>query len=74
MKYPDGRIYAGDFRTNMKHGHGKFTWGTGASFEGKFKNNVMEGEGVYKWESGAKRKGNWEDGNFKEWIGEAFSD
>ena len=44
--WPDGRVYEGEYKNNLKWGHGKFTWpdkeetGKSRIYEGKWEMNL----------------------------------
>ena len=48
-KYPNGDIYIGEKKNNLKEGFGLCFYSTGGSFIGQFKNGMKEGFGVEKY-------------------------
>jgi hypothetical protein len=34
FKWPDGRVYEGDYLNDKKHGNGKVSWPDGREYEG----------------------------------------
>lgn len=43
IKYPDGRIYQGEFLNDMKHGKGVYTWPNGKIYDGEWKEDMYHG-------------------------------
>ena len=41
------QVYEGNYACDKKHGHGRYTWPSGAHFCGLFENDLREGAGVY---------------------------
>jgi hypothetical protein len=72
--WPDGRVYEGEYKNNLKWGHGKFTWpdkeetGKSRIYEGKWEMNLQHGPGEYTNLHGLKRKGTWTMGQRECWI------
>lgn len=78
--YENGNIYDGEWRDDLKHGKGTYTWtGRGDAYEGQWKDNKRHGRGkltltdgsIYngEWkrnEKHGKGKFTWPDGNFHE--------
>jgi len=46
-KSKTGYWYEGEWKNNVKHGRGKFTYLDGKVYEGDFINNKKEGSGVF---------------------------
>jgi len=61
--------YAGEFRGDLKEGHGVETWGEWARYEGQFLRGSKHGHGVYIWPDGSQYAGSWQ-GNRMEGAGE----
>ena len=40
MCRPDGRKYNGEYKNNLKHGHGVWTWPDGVMLEGQWAENL----------------------------------
>jgi hypothetical protein len=50
LTYKDGRIYAGDWLNNKKHGIGLYKMNElGLTYEGNFKDGQMDGIGKLTW-------------------------
>ena len=50
--WPDGSMYAGEYKNGMKQGKGKFIWADQSSYKGEFKENDLHGLGEYIWADG----------------------
>ena len=48
FKWPDGRVYEGDYVEDKKQGMGTVTWPDGRAYEGMWKNGMQHGLGKYK--------------------------
>ena len=48
------QVYEGDYVCDKKHGHGRYSWPSGAYFCGYFKSDLREGPGVYVSPEGEK--------------------
>ena len=46
--------YEGEYSCDKKHGHGRYSWPSGAHFCGHFDNDRREGAGVYVSPEGEK--------------------
>ena len=44
-KLPENGTFEGFWKKGMKHGHGIFTWKSGATFEGEYMNGEKHGSG-----------------------------
>ncbi|XP_051980158.1 ankyrin repeat and MYND domain-containing protein 1-like isoform X2 [Xyrauchen texanus] len=49
QEWPDGSKYEGEFKNNLKHGSGVFTWANGEDYR--------HGKGTYSWPNGSKFTG-----------------
>jgi hypothetical protein len=49
-KYPTGDIYEGEFKDDLYHGYGVYTWTNGNRYEGMWEKNRREGQ--VTWISG----------------------
>lgn len=47
MSYGDGSFYFGDFKNDMRHGQGSFTFANNDRFEGNWIDDAKDGQGVY---------------------------
>ena len=36
LRWPDGKVYEGDFIEDKRHGHGLFKWKDGREYEGEW--------------------------------------
>ena len=52
-------VYDGQWSGNRRHGHGVFTWPSGARYEGNFKNDRREGPGKILYADKAEYEGEW---------------
>ena len=72
--WPDGRIYEGDYKNNLKWGQGKFSWPDKNDrlkvriYEGNWEMNLQHGIGYYTNVNNEKRKGRWVMGQRECWI------
>ena len=48
------QVYEGDYVCDKKHGHGRYSWPSGAYFCGYFESDLREGTGVYVSPDGEK--------------------
>ena len=67
IKWPDGRIYEGEYLNDRKNGKGILTYPNGNKYEGFFLNGQMNGEG-YLTINNIRKKGLWNSGNRIKWI------
>lgn len=56
--------YMGDFRNDLKDGHGKAVFNDGDVYEGDFKNDKMTGQGLYQFKENKTYEGEFLDGKF----------
>lgn len=67
--FKDGSTYDGDFRNNLKHGMGKYTYpkedglSSPRFWDGKWKEGKKNGPGKYKTTQGEVLTGTWSNGN-----------
>lgn len=47
MKYKDGSIYIGEWKSNKRDGYGKMIYSNGDIYEGNWEQGLKHGEGVY---------------------------
>ena len=64
--YGSGNKYIGEWRNNMKHGHGTFTYGpsapsAGDQYIGDFRNDKRHGRGSYSYKTGDTYTGGFDD-------------
>ena len=68
FKWPDGRIYRGNYALDAKEGHGVFEWPDGRRYEGNWHNGVQHGEGVLVSAKSLRRKALFENGRRVVWL------
>lgn len=56
---PDGAIYRGQWKNNMKHGKGVQIWPDGAKYEGEWKWDKANGKGKFTHAEGDIYDGEW---------------
>lgn len=63
-RWPDGKVYTGQWQESKMHGEGQLKWKDGSrSYKGSFKNDLRSGYGEYMWAFGKKfYRGHWKDG------------
>ncbi len=61
-------VYEGEWRDNLRHGKGKYTWRNNHIYVGEFKEGKIEGYGIYTFDSGEKYEGSWKS-NLREGYG-----
>ena len=57
-RWPNGRIYIGDWMNNQLHGEGMESWPNGSKYEGDFRGNRRNGHGRFIWPDGREYSGN----------------
>ena len=62
-RYPDGRVYRGEYREDSWSGRGELTAPNGDRYIGTFKDSALNGEGTYVWTTTGDRY----VGNFVNW-------
>ena len=50
--FPDMSKYTGDFKNDMFHGKGTYTWATGDKYIGEWAENMKHGKGSVVWSDG----------------------
>jgi len=56
-------MYIGEFKNDLPHGKGVYTYEDGSYYKGMFTNGVRQGEkGKYTWKDTTILKGEWKDG------------
>ena len=68
FRWPDGRVYRGNYALDAKEGYGVFEWPDGRKYEGNWHSGVQHGEGVLMSAKGKRRKGYFENGKRVAWI------
>lgn len=61
-KYSNGNVYEGNYKTDVRHGYGKFTWYNGDVYEGNYEKGLRHGYGQITWSNGETYQGNYEKG------------
>ncbi|CAG5933897.1 unnamed protein product [Menidia menidia] len=67
LKWPDGRIYTGAFKSGLEDGFGEFvapnkTLNKDDYYQGDWKEGKMHGTGIYRYASGEVYEGSFQDG------------
>ncbi|XP_058469615.1 alsin isoform X2 [Solea solea] len=67
LKWPDGRIYTGEFKNGLEDGFGEFlapnkTLNKNDQYQGQWKDGKMHGLGKYRYASGEVYDGSFQDG------------
>lgn len=55
-------LYSGGWKNNMRHGHGKMMFSSGAIYEGQWQYDKMTGYGTLTLLDGTIQEGSWKDG------------
>ncbi|XP_022782765.1 uncharacterized protein LOC111323609 isoform X2 [Stylophora pistillata] len=55
-------LYNGGWKNNMRHGHGKMMFSSGAIYEGQWQYDKMTGFGTLTLSDGTVQEGSWKDG------------
>ena len=58
----DGDVYVGEWKDNLLHGQGTYTYADGDKYVGAFKNDKINGQGTYTYANGHKYVGEYKDG------------
>ena len=53
----DGDTYEGEWKNNVRHGQGTFTFANGDKYVGNFKDGLGHGQGTYTWSDGRRETG-----------------
>lgn len=61
-RWPDGRVYEGNWERSRQHGQGEFRWPDGRVYRGQYKDGKMHGSGILEWPDGRKYDGQWRNG------------
>ena len=67
-KWPDGRLYHGEYQNDKKNGFGVYVWVDGRAYLGNWIQGKQDNERVYILPNGTVRKGLYEGNNRKEWL------
>lgn len=62
QKWPDGRVYEGEFKVGQFSGEGKMTWVSQKGFlvyEGQYRDDLKHGSGKFTWADGRTYEGEW---------------
>ena len=59
MHYPDGSIYAGDWRASLQEGHGRMTDADGTSYVGAWHKGRRHGNGEVTFKNGNRMRAFW---------------
>jgi len=62
LKYADGRVYDGEFKSGLRHGKGVMTWPSGRRYEGDFVKGNRTGKGTLTYPDGRVYTGDFVDG------------
>ncbi|CAL8308679.1 unnamed protein product [Merluccius merluccius] len=67
LKWPDGRIYTGSFKSGMEDGYGEFVapnkmLSKNDNYQGHWREGKMHGSGTYRYASGEVYEGSFRDG------------
>ena len=57
FRWPNGRVYEGNFVNNKKSGNGKMTWPEGNYYDGEWEEGLQHGRGFYCSQDGTERRG-----------------
>ena len=60
-----GQTYEGEFKNDLYHGQGTYSYPSGDSYVGNFRFDAFDGYGIFYYESG-ERKGDKYEGYWKE--------
>ena len=62
MEYPNGDVYEGEWKNNMRDGRGKITFVNQSSYDGMWSKDKMNGQGTYKYFSEDVYEGTFSEG------------
>ncbi|KAL7543309.1 hypothetical protein ACHAXR_012618 [Thalassiosira sp. AJA248-18] len=54
--------YIGQFRQNLRNGHGVYTLPDTSIYDGEWRDNIQNGYGIFRWADGSIYEGSWRDG------------
>ena len=57
----DGDTYEGEWKNNIRHGKGTYTFANGIKYVGNYKDGKRHGQGTYTFANGEKYVGNFKD-------------
>ena len=60
----EGDVYEGEWKDNLKHGQGTYTWSNGIKYVGEWKNDLRNGQGTQTFPRGDKYVGEFKDGRW----------
>ena len=72
-KWPDGRVYSGEYVKDKKHGFGKFVMSDGSKYEGEWLDGKQHGRGKIITKNNKIREGNWDNGKFISFVNKGGS-
>lgn len=55
-------VYCGDFKENVRHGIGKYTFADGSVYNGEWRDNAPSGKGTFSWTDSSVYNGQWKNG------------
>ncbi len=53
--------HSGEYRNDLAHGKGKYTYANGEHYEGEFVKGNKHGSGTYSWPNGEVQSGRWKN-------------
>lgn len=53
----DGDTYEGEWKNNVRHGQGTYTFADGDKYLGNYKDGKRHGQGAYTWSDGRRETG-----------------
>ena len=68
FKWPNGQIFMGMYKNDMKNGPGEFRWANNYIFKGNYIEGKKEGDGIIISPDGQERKGIWEKDKLIKWV------
>lgn len=69
FKWPDKKMYEGEYNEDKRHGFGIFTWPDGRKYKGGWNNGKQHGiSEIFNPTTKTWRKGVWNNGKRREWI------
>ena len=66
LTYASGKVFIGEFKSNLKHGSGLVKWSEDKSFKSNWLEGKIEGEGVLYFNN-KLYKGEWSKGKHFRW-------